>query len=48
VAETLLSQAKEQLVFSALNVYLSKALLERTAGIETLESLTPDTGSEKK
>lgn len=48
VAETLLSQAKEQLVFSALNVYLSKALLERTAGIETLESLTPGTGSEKK
>lgn len=42
VAETLLSQAREQKVSSALNLYLSKALLERTAGIESLEQLPPD------
>jgi outer membrane protein TolC len=47
-AETLLSQAREQMVSSALNLYLSKALLERTAGIESLDGLFPDTGSEKR
>jgi outer membrane protein len=41
VAETLLSQAREQMVSSALNLYLSKALLERTAGIESLEEFSP-------
>jgi outer membrane protein TolC len=46
-AETLLSQAREQMVSSALNLYLSKALLERTAGIESLESLPSAAGSEK-
>jgi outer membrane protein len=48
VAETLLSQAREQMVSSALNLYLSKALLERTAGIESLEGLSPDAGPEKR
>ena len=48
VAETLLSQAREQMVSSALNLYLSKALLERTAGIESLEQLSADAGSEKR
>ncbi len=48
VAETLLSQAREQMVSSALNLYLSKALLERTAGIESLEELFPDAGSGNK
>ncbi len=47
-AETLLSQAREQMVSSALNLYLSKALLERTAGIDSLEDLAADAGSEKK
>jgi outer membrane protein len=47
VAETLLSQAREQMVSSALNLYLSKALLERTAGIESLEELSAGAGSEK-
>ncbi|HTZ40710.1 MAG TPA: TolC family protein, partial [Syntrophales bacterium] len=42
VAETLLSQAREQMVSSALNLYLSKALLERTAGIESLENFPLD------
>ena len=42
-AETLLSQASEQMVSSALNLYLSKALLERTAGIESLEAFPLDT-----
>jgi outer membrane protein len=46
-AETLLSQAREQLVSSALNLYLSKALLERTAGIENLEGLPSAAGSER-
>jgi outer membrane protein len=46
-AETLLSQAREQMVSSALNLYLSKALLERTAGIESLEELAADAGSGK-
>jgi len=48
VAETLLSQAREQKVSSALNLYLSKALLERTAGIESLEQLPPDAQGPKK
>ena len=47
-AETLLSQAREQMVSSALNLYLSKALLERTAGIENLEGLPSAAGSEKR
>jgi outer membrane protein len=47
-AETLLSQAREQMVSAALNLYLSKALLERTAGIERLEEFFPDAGSAKK
>jgi outer membrane protein len=44
-AETLLSQAREQNVVSKLNLYLAKALLERTAGIEKLEGLSPAAGS---
>jgi outer membrane protein len=47
-AETLLSQAREQMVSSALNLYLSKALLERTAGIENLEGLPFSAESEKR
>jgi outer membrane protein len=45
-AETLLSQAREQDVIAKLNLYLAKALLERTAGIENLEGLPPAPGSE--
>lgn len=47
-AETLLSQAREQMVSSALNLYLSKALLERTAGIESLEGLPSAAESVKR
>ena len=45
-AETLLSQAREQDVVAKLNLYLAKALLERTAGIEKLEDLPPAAGPE--
>ncbi len=38
-AESLLANAREQLVSARLNVLLSKALLERVAGIEKIESL---------
>ncbi len=41
VAESALARAQEQLTLSQLDVQLSKALLERTAGIEKLESLAP-------
>ena len=47
-AETLLSQAREQDVVSKLNLYLTKALLERTAGIEKLEGLPPAAGPERR
>jgi len=47
-AETLLAQAREQDVLAKLNLYLAKTLLERTAGIEKLEGLSSDAGSEKK
>jgi outer membrane protein len=47
-AETLLSQAREQMVSSALNLYLSKALLERTAGIESLEGVPSAAESAKR
>lgn len=39
-AERFLADAREQLVLSRLNLMLSKALLERTAGIPRLESLS--------
>ena len=39
IAETLLSQAREQDVQAKLNLYLAKALLERVSGIEHLEAL---------
>ena len=39
IAETLLSQAREQDVQAKLNLYLAKALLERVSGIERLEAL---------
>jgi outer membrane protein len=45
-AETLLAQAREQDVVAKLSLYLAKALLERTAGIESLEGLSPAAGSE--
>lgn len=38
-AESLLSTAREQLIASKLNLALSRALLERVAGVERLESL---------
>jgi outer membrane protein len=41
VAESALARAQEQLTFSQLDVQISKALLERTAGIEKLESVAP-------
>jgi outer membrane protein len=41
VAESSLARAQEQLTLSQLDVQLSKALLERTAGIEKLETLAP-------
>lgn len=40
-AEAALARAQEQLTLAKLNLVLSKALLERTAGIERLESLLP-------
>jgi len=40
-AESLLSGAREQLTSAQLNHILSKALLERVAGIESLESMKP-------
>lgn len=39
-AESQLSNAREQLIASKLNLILSKALLERVAGVEKLESLS--------
>ena len=39
IAETLLSQAREQDVQAKLNLYLAKALLERVSGIESLDAL---------
>lgn len=42
-AESLLSSAREQLTTSQLNHILSKALIERVAGIESLESMKPQT-----
>ncbi|NPV06132.1 MAG: TolC family protein [Syntrophaceae bacterium] len=39
IAETLLSQAREQDVQAKLNLYLAKALLERVSGVESLEAL---------
>lgn len=38
-AESLLAEAREQLVSSKLSIVLSKALLEKTAGIDRLEAL---------
>jgi outer membrane protein TolC len=38
-AESLLSNAREQLINSRLNLVLTKSLLERVAGIDSLESL---------
>ena len=40
-AEAALARAQEQLTLAKLNLVLSKALLERTAGVEKLESLLP-------
>ncbi len=40
-AEAALARAQEQLTLARLNLVLSKALLERTAGVEKLESLLP-------
>ncbi len=40
-AEAALARAQEQLTLAKLNLVLSKALLERTAGVEKLESLVP-------
>lgn len=40
-AEAALARAQEQLTLAKLNLVLAKALLERTAGIEKLESLLP-------
>lgn len=40
-AEAALARAQEQLTLARLNLQLSKALLERTAGIDKLESLLP-------
>jgi outer membrane protein len=40
-AEAALARAQEQLTLARLNLVLSKALLERTAGVERLESLLP-------
>ena len=40
-AEAALAGVQEQLTLAKLNVVLSKALIERTAGIERLESLLP-------
>lgn len=42
-AQSLLSNAREQLTSSRLNHVLAKALLERVAGIESLSSLKPQT-----
>jgi len=39
IAETLLSQAREQDVQAKLSLYLAKALLERVSGVESLEAL---------
>lgn len=39
-AESLLSNAREQLISSKLNLALSKALLEKVAGIESLEAIS--------
>ncbi|MGB9714902.1 MAG: TolC family protein [Thermodesulfovibrionales bacterium] len=39
-AESLLANAREQLIISRLNLILSKTLLERIAGIEKLENIT--------
>jgi outer membrane protein TolC len=39
IAETLLSQAREQDVQAKLNLYLAKAFLERVSGIESLDAL---------
>ncbi|MEW6163252.1 MAG: TolC family protein [Nitrospirota bacterium] len=39
-AESLLANAREQLVNSRLNLILSKALLERVAGVQKLENIT--------
>ncbi len=38
-AESLLSNAREQLISSKLNLILSKALLEKIAGVESLETI---------
>jgi outer membrane protein len=40
-AESLLADSREQVVLSKLSLMLSKALLERVAGIKKLESLVP-------
>ncbi len=40
-AGSFLAQSREQLIFSRLNLALAKALLERNAGVETLENLIP-------
>jgi hypothetical protein len=41
VAESSLARAQEQLTLSQLNVQISKALLERTVGVQKIESLAP-------
>ena len=38
-AESLLANAREQMIYSKLNLVLTKALLEKVAGIQSLESL---------
>jgi outer membrane protein TolC len=38
-AESLLSNAREQLISSKLNLILSKALLEKITGVESLETI---------
>ncbi|MCX5834085.1 MAG: TolC family protein [Deltaproteobacteria bacterium] len=48
VAEGLLQTAREQMTTSRLNLILSRALLERNAGIDNLEGHTPAAGSNKK
>ncbi len=40
-AGSFLAQSREQLVFSRLSLALARALLERNAGVETLENLLP-------
>ncbi len=47
-AESLLSNAREQLISSKLNLVLSKALLEKVAGIERLEAIQSSRATEQQ